>query len=45
MTVWSLTQLLDGEATTTAKMAREHGKKLPEATVHVNRSFVEVRPQ
>jgi hypothetical protein len=36
MTVWSLTQLLDAEATTTAKVGREHARKLPERTGDVN---------
>jgi hypothetical protein len=39
MAVWSLTQLLDGEATTTANVGREHARKLPERTGHVNPVF------
>ena len=35
-TVWSLTQLLDAEATTTAKRRKQHARKLPERTRGVN---------
>jgi hypothetical protein len=43
--VWSLTQLLDAEATTTAQVGRRHVSKLPERTGYVNRQYALVARQ
>jgi hypothetical protein len=44
-TVWSLTQLLDAEATTTAQVGRKHVRKVPERTGDVNPLYALVAPQ